>query len=153
MKFLRILTKSEFFSCFLSVIFLLFLGTGVRSTALPMEEDVYTIRYTAKVQETVTEQTTPPDSVEETVESPAPENPSLAEPDTATPTENGMVNLNTATAEELDTLSGIGEVLAQRIIEYRTENNGFSTIEELMEVKGIGEKTFEKNRDRICVGS
>ena len=54
-----------------------------------------------------------------------------------------LININTATANELMTLDGIGEVIAQRIVDYRTENGDFQSIEELMDVSGIGEKKFE----------
>ena len=54
--------------------------------------------------------------------------------------ENVLVDINTADAEALTTLDGIGEALAQRIIDYRTEHGGFETVEELCEVKGISEK-------------
>ena len=57
---------------------------------------------------------------------------------------NTTVNINTATAEELESLDGIGEKTAAAIIEYRTENGGFSSTEELKNIKGIGDKTFEK---------
>ena len=66
--------------------------------------------------------------------------------------ENMIVNINTATAEELMTLDGIGEVTAAKIIEYRENNNGFLTIDELTEVDGIGEGKLEKIRIRITVG-
>ncbi|MDX1500974.1 MAG: helix-hairpin-helix domain-containing protein [Thermoanaerobaculia bacterium] len=55
----------------------------------------------------------------------------------------GRVNLNTATAEQLAYLPRVGPVVAQRIVEYREENGGFDSPEELMLVRGIGEKTFE----------
>lgn len=62
-----------------------------------------------------------------------------------------MINLNTATAEELQTLNGIGETKAAAIIQYRTENGGFRSIEEICRVKGIGDATFKKIRDKITV--
>ena len=52
------------------------------------------------------------------------------------------VNLNTATASQLETLPGIGPATAKRIVEYREKNGGFKKIEELMNVRGIGEKSF-----------
>ena len=54
------------------------------------------------------------------------------------------VNINTASKKELDALPGIGETLAQRIIDYRSANGPFSTVDELTKVKGIGAKTLEK---------
>ena len=64
-------------------------------------------------------------------------------------TENGHVNINTATIEELSALDGIGEKYAQRIIEYREQNGEFKSPEDILNVKGIGEKTFEKNKTVI----
>ncbi len=61
------------------------------------------------------------------------------------------INLNTASAEELQTLSGIGEAKANAIIEYRKENGRFSSIEEIMNISGIGQSLFEKIKDRIKV--
>ena len=54
------------------------------------------------------------------------------------------VNINTASKKELDALPGIGETLAQRIIDYRSANGPFSTVDDLTKVKGIGAKTLEK---------
>lgn len=63
----------------------------------------------------------------------------------------GVINLNTASAQELDSLPGIGPTYAQRIIEYRQANGGFKSIEEIQNVKGIGPKTFEKFKDQIAI--
>jgi comEA protein len=62
------------------------------------------------------------------------------------------VNLNTATAAQLDALPGVGASTAQRIVEYRQKNGSFKKIEELMNVKGIGEKSFLKLKPLITVG-
>lgn len=61
-----------------------------------------------------------------------------------------LVNINTASVEELTKLEGIGEKTAENIIQYR-ESNSFNSIEEIMEVKGIGEGKFEKIKEEICV--
>lgn len=63
--------------------------------------------------------------------------------------QTGMVSINTATAEELDTLPGIGPALAGRIIDYRTQNGGFKDINELKMVPGIGDKLYDKIKDRV----
>lgn len=63
----------------------------------------------------------------------------------------GKININTASVEELDELPGIGEVLAQRIIDYREANHGFGDIEEIKEVNGIGDGRYSKIKDLICV--
>ena len=62
------------------------------------------------------------------------------------------VNLNTATAAQIATLPGIGPKAAERIIEYRQKSGGFKKIEELMNVKGIGEKSFLKLKPLLTVG-
>ena len=68
------------------------------------------------------------------------------------PTSTTVVNLNTATSAQIATLPGVGEKAAERIIEYRDKNGGFKKIEELMNVKGIGEKSFLKLKPLITVG-
>ncbi|MCF8093609.1 MAG: helix-hairpin-helix domain-containing protein [Desulfotignum sp.] len=62
----------------------------------------------------------------------------------------GKVNINTADKEQLVTLKFIGDVLAQKIIEYR-KDHPFQTPEDIMKVKGVGERTFEENKDRIII--
>jgi competence protein ComEA len=68
------------------------------------------------------------------------------------PPEPGRININTASAEELDTLPGIGPVLAQRIIDYRNKEGPFQRVEDLAKVSGIGYRTLEKLRDLITLG-
>ena len=63
------------------------------------------------------------------------------------------MNINTATAEQLASLPGIGPKTAERILEYRQKNGSFKKIEELMNVKGIGEKSFLRIKDLITVAS
>ncbi|MEW5721015.1 MAG: helix-hairpin-helix domain-containing protein [Chloroflexota bacterium] len=67
------------------------------------------------------------------------------------PRVSGKINLNTATLAELDTLSGIGPAIAQRIIDYRTQNGDFKTIEDLKKVRGIGDALFNQIKDLITV--
>lgn len=61
------------------------------------------------------------------------------------------VNINTATIEELASLEGVGDTVAARILEFRTSNGAFQKPEDLMMVKGIGQKLFDRNKDRIVV--
>ncbi|MBN1197463.1 MAG: helix-hairpin-helix domain-containing protein [Candidatus Aminicenantes bacterium] len=61
------------------------------------------------------------------------------------------VNINTAGLKELQTLPRIGEKVAQRIIDFRKKNGPFKRVEDLLKVKGIGEKTFRRFKDRITI--
>ncbi|HWI19779.1 MAG TPA: helix-hairpin-helix domain-containing protein [Vicinamibacterales bacterium] len=63
------------------------------------------------------------------------------------------LNLNSATVEQLEALPGIGRKTAERILEHRTKSGGFKRIEELMNVKGIGEKSFLKLKPLISVSA
>ena len=123
---------------------------------------VETIQTTKTVRETVPGETVvglrevlvtlPPETVMPTV--PSTEPPVRSEPVKQTEPKKSSdssekkvtfpVNINTASKKELDALPGIGEVLAQRIIDYRSANGLFSTVDDLTKVKGIGAKTLEK---------
>jgi len=65
--------------------------------------------------------------------------------------EGGVINLNSATLSELETLPGVGPSMGQKIINYREESGGFSSVEELMSVPGIGKKTFEELKDLVSI--
>ena len=73
-------------------------------------------------------------------------------PTQTTSANTGRININTATHSELMTLPGIGEVIAQRIIDYRTEHGNFRCVEDLLNVSGIGEKRLEAILDYVTVG-
>jgi competence protein ComEA len=67
--------------------------------------------------------------------------------------ERGRVNLNTASAAELESLPGIGPALAQRIVEYRQKNGPFKRIEDLLSVQGVGPKMLEKLHTKLTIDS
>ncbi len=66
-------------------------------------------------------------------------------------TTGALININTASLEELDRLDGVGPSTAQKIVDYRTENGGFKTIDEIKEVPGIGDAKFAAMKDSITV--
>ncbi|MBU3189740.1 helix-hairpin-helix domain-containing protein [Clostridium bowmanii] len=77
--------------------------------------------------------------------------PTISSPTASTTTKDAIINLNTATKEELKTLTGVGDIKADAIIKYREENGGFKTVEELTKVGGIGEKTLSKFIDKVDI--
>lgn len=66
-------------------------------------------------------------------------------------TEEEKININTASLTELEKLPGIGPVFAQRIIDYRNQNGSYSNIEDLLKVEGVGQKLFDKIKDKITL--
>lgn len=104
-----------------------------------------------------TEPTQPEPSSEPSTEpSEALPEPSDAPDETSEPTEQassgGKININTATADQLTQLPGIGPTLAQRIVEYRTAHGAFSTVSELKNVYGIGDKKVAALSDYATAG-
>lgn len=74
-------------------------------------------------------------------------------PPAAKASASGLVNLNTASVTQLETLPGIGKSTAERILQYREKSGGFKKIEDLMNVRGIGEKSFLKLKPLVTVTS
>ncbi|MEV6877555.1 ComEA family DNA-binding protein [Amycolatopsis sp. NPDC051128] len=68
------------------------------------------------------------------------------------PAGGGKVDLNAASVDQLDTLPGVGEVMAKRIAQWRTDHGGFTKVEQLRDVDGIGESKFERLREQVTVG-
>jgi comEA protein len=65
---------------------------------------------------------------------------------------DSTININTATLDELTSIPGIGPVTAQRIIDFREENGPFKSVDDLLKVKGVGEKLLDKIRERVTAG-
>src|SRR5262245_26060544 len=82
----------------------------------------------------------------------APPHVAAASPTPGPAAAEAKVNINTASAEELTTLPGIGPSYAPTIVEHREKNGPFRKIEDLLSVRGIGDKTYERIKDRITVG-
>ena len=75
-----------------------------------------------------------------------------AVPTTVSAAETPQLDLNQATAEQLTELPGVGEAIANRIVEFRKKNGPFKRVEDLLKVKGIGEKSLDKLRPHLRVG-
>lgn len=84
----------------------------------------------------------------------APSSPSTSPAMSSAPTVSaaGLIDLNTADKAQLMTLDGVGEVIAQRILDYRESHGGFASVDELLEVEGIGEKRLAAWRPYLTVG-
>lgn len=78
----------------------------------------------------------------------APAGPSSGASDSSA---GGLVNLNTATVEQLETLPGVGPVLAQRIIDYRDQHGPFTSVDQLRQVSGIGDAKFNDLKNRVTI--
>ena len=115
------ITKTECILLVMAAVFLLLVGTLYLRAADAAEGVDYTISTVRRPAEPVTPEPLP------------------------------LVDINTADAALLQTLNGVGPALAQRIIDYRGEHGPFRSVEELLEVKGIGEATLEGFRDRVAV--
>lgn len=131
-----------------------FLGRNSLSPAKSVTVETAKQTQPEKVAEPETQEpeTQESETQESETEDPAePETPEVPEVPEVPENSGGLLNINTATAAELETLPGIGEVLAQRIVDYRTEHGPFSSADGLLEVSGIGDKKLEAIESLITV--
>jgi len=133
----------------------------LESNVHSLETDIESLRQqqsllkspTGSVEETVSSDASNSVEVAPSVTAPTPAvlGASTSSKQQSSPALSGSVNLNTSSVTELDSLPGIGPTYAQRIVEYRESKGGFKSIEEVMKVKGIGQKTFDKFKDKITI--
>lgn len=118
----------------------------------PAEDDTPAAQTTAQTTaSSAAQQVTQTPQVSQTSQTPQVAPTAHAEAPAESEPENGLININTATLDELMQLDGIGEVKGRAIIAYREEHGSFASVSELLNVKGIGEKTLEKLRDNVTV--
>ncbi len=133
-----------------------FLGRNTRVTAVQTTKTLHTqlpgetivvIQEILVTQPPQTEAPTQPRTESPKYETPKNETPKATKPREVT----FPVNLNTATLRELDALPGIGEVLGQRILDYRAAHGPFNSVDQLLNIKGIGEKTLAKLKPYVTI--
>lgn len=124
-------------------------ATSVNNDTPELTEDITDVTEETESSEIdeVTQYTEAPDPEESVTET-----TTVVKPQTNPDESVGKININTASASDLTLLPGIGPVLGQRIVDYRAENGDYKNINDLINVRGIGEKTLAKISEYITVG-
>lgn len=151
--------RPELLICALAFGALCFLGGffAGRNSLRPLDAVLAETAKTAADTEEAQDPDTPAAEAADTPEDTAPEETAPGDPAEETPAEapaqdeDGRIDLNTATAADLETLPGVGPVLAARILDYRAAYGPFRAVEELLNVSGIGEKKLEAIRSLVTV--